>query len=231
MYRLPVEINDTSSNILPEPIDNTRGTAFQSLLSLGLITEDLHTTMLDIVKLTLQMEAFSQFTLINPKIVALMNMRCEIYHRLLQQPTGVELELLTGVSQQLYECSRLASMIYAAAVIFPIPSSTGCPQRLVSLLRTAMNDLSFENLYGNEARAMIWILFLAGVAAQGMPQRPWFAQRLRSLLMLERISRWSEVKSLVMSFLWIGSVCDEGAMELWDDVASGLRTPVGGYVT
>jgi len=64
-----------------------------------------------------------------------------------------------------------------------------------------MIAVGFECIYGSEERAFIWVLFIAGIASEGLPQRWWFMEKLRSLVVIEGISRWSEVKSIVNSFL------------------------------
>ena len=225
-YKLPIEIDETSTNILTTEETN-RGVGFQALLDLGRITTDIHKIMLAILNLTMKLEAFSQFTLTNPNLLFLMNTRAELYHNLLFQPTGAELEIASGTSEKTYECVRLASMIFASSTIFPILPSTGCHRHIVSLLRATMEDLSFEDLNGSEARTYIWILLLAGIAAQKTEQRKWFIDKLRYLTEVARIERWSDVKNLVREYLWMSSVCDEGGMEIWDEVRSQTVPPHG----
>jgi hypothetical protein len=37
---------------------------------------------------------------------------------------------------------------------------------------------------------------------------------------VEGVSRWSEIKKIVESFLWMDFACDGAAMNLWDDLKS-----------
>jgi len=215
---------DPSINVLSEPIEDSRGRGFPALLSFGL-TEEVLMVMLDMVNLTVVMEAYSQYTLMNPNLVTLISRKNVIHHRLLSLPSGPTLEKSSGKPHKLYECCRLAAMTYAAAALFTLPPSTGCLRRLVLQIQSEMEDVCLEGLYGGGANFFIWVLFLAGVGAERMPERSWFVERLRDLLALEGVSRWNEIKSVVMSFLWMSSVCDEGGMNLWDDIASGLRNP------
>jgi hypothetical protein len=67
-------------------------------------------------------------------------------------------------------------------------------------------------------------LVTAGTAAERMPERPWFVQRLKALIASEGINRWSGLKAIVNSYLWMSSAMDESAMNLWDEIAN-LRLP------
>jgi hypothetical protein len=113
-------------------------------------------------------------------------------------------------------------LIYANAALFVFPPSTGYPQQLVLRIRSVLEYICLERLDESEVKFFIWVYFLAGIGAENTPERLWFVERLRRLLLMEGILRWSEIKSVVMSFLWVGSVCDEGGMNLWDEVARGF---------
>jgi hypothetical protein len=205
---------DPFNNVLSTPIDNSRGRGFLGLLNFGLTAEAL-IVMREMVDLSVVMEAYCQQSLINPNLVALISRRNAIHHRLLSLPSGATL----------YECCRLAALIYSTAVLFPLPLSSGCPRKLVLQIQSVMEGVPLRGLYGCGGKFYIWVLFMAGIWAEKMPERPWFIGRLRSLLELEGVFRWNELKSVVMSFLWVSSVCNEGGMNLWDDVACGLRKP------
>jgi hypothetical protein len=214
---------DPSLNVLTAPISTSRGRGFPDLLSLGL-TEEALIVVLDMVALSIVVEAYCEQTLINPNLLGLISRRNQIHHRLLSLPFGMTLDS-SRLPNKLYECCRLAALTYATAALFVLPLSTGSPRRLVLQIQSAMEDIQPEGLRGCGCKFYIWVLFLAGIWAEKMPERPWFVDRLRHLLELEGIYRWPEIKRVVMSFLWMSSICDEGAMNLWEDVASELRKP------
>jgi hypothetical protein len=164
-----------------------------------------------------------QHTLINPNIVSLSSRRNEVHHRLLSLPSDPGLGKESGIAYTLYECCRLAALAYATATLIALPPSTGVPQQLISLIQSELNNVHFEKICLYQAKFYIWVLFLAGIWAEGMPERPWFIKHLRYLLELENISRWRDLKVVLLSFLWMSPVCDEGGMTLWDDIASGFR--------
>jgi hypothetical protein len=230
-YELPdvaALANDPSVNVPLNATDHFRGQGFVPLRSSGL-TEQALAVMLDMAQLTVVVEAYSQYTLYNANLVGLISRRNAIHHRLLSLPSGPMIaessDMPHALSHTLYEVCRLGALIYASAIFYVLPPSTGCPRRLVLWVQRVTRDVSYEDLNGGEVKCFIWALFLAGIAAEDMPERPWFVERLRRLLALASVSRWSEIKRVVVLFLWSNSVCDEGGMNLWDIVASDLRNP------
>lgn len=73
------------------------------------------------------------------------------------------------------------------------------------------------------AEALIWILFVGGAAAKGMPERAWFVKRLSTLVEWQGLTRWAEVKQLLRSVVWAVDATDEEAVDLWDDIHSHGR--------
>jgi hypothetical protein len=51
-----------------------------------------------------------------------------------------------------------------------------------------------ENIHDEGLEALIWILFVAGVAAEGTPEKAWFVERISWLVEWQGVKRWSEVK-------------------------------------
>jgi hypothetical protein len=174
--------------------------------------------MVEMLNVTVLVEHYVDGTLLGPDILALTCRKNHAHHRLLSLPTGAELWESLGPKTSFYECCRLAALMFATAVLFPMPRSTGIPQRLVTEIKRCIESTSLETLFGGGVSFFIWVLMLTGVAAAGLPERPWFEGRLIDLLTLEGVSRWSEVKSILVSFLWMDSACDGSAMDLWDDI-------------
>jgi hypothetical protein len=109
-------------------------------------------------------------------------------------------------------------------MFFPIPRSTNTPQNLIKEIRKCIDNMRFTTIVAETTRPFfIWVLMLGGIAAEGLPERPWFEDMLSTLFVIEGISRWSQVKGIMESFLRMESCCDGGAMNLWDNVAAGLR--------
>jgi len=149
--------------------------------------------------------------------------RLAVQKRLLMLPTAGELrsstEALLSGDPDLYECCRLAAIIFSVAVIYPTPNQFGALQTLVRQLKTEME--------GNEVRTydldclelLLWILVLGGVAALGKVERPWFVSNLE-VVGMERLNlhSWDSVEQVVRQFLWLDSACSAGGYQLWEEV-------------
>lgn len=213
---------DPTANVPLRPLDPHRGSNLAGLVAYGL-TEEALGVMVEMLNVTVLVEAFTDGALLRPDIIALTCRKNHAHHRLLSLPNGVELSEFLGPKTCLYECCRLAALMFATAVLFPMPRSTGIPQRLVAEIKQCIEQTSLETSFGGGASFFIWVLMLTGVAAAGLPERPWFEGRLIDLLTLKGMTRWAEVKAILSSFLWMDSACDPGAYELWDDIAVVIR--------
>ena len=214
---------DPSFNVLCEPEGDVRGNGFSCLQAFTSMEEALSIVM-DMVSLTSHLEAWCQQTLANPNHSCLISRRNALQHRLLSLPPALTSKVAgSDVPSSLYECCRLTTMLYSAVVIFPNPPSSGCLQRLVLSIKSVLEEIQLKELYGPRAKLYIWALFLTGVAANGTRERSWFVTRLRGLVLLEHIHCWLDMKDLVVSFLWMDSVCDDGGMELWNEIIRGFE--------
>jgi hypothetical protein len=99
------------------------------------------------------------------------------------------------------------------------------PQRLVNEIKKCVDQISLVELVSEGARSFfVWVLMLAGIAADGLPAwRQWAEETLAALLTVEGVSKWSEVKRIVDSFLWMDFACNDGAIKLWETVAEALH--------
>jgi hypothetical protein len=179
--------------------------------------------MIELLNITFLVECHQQGLLSNGDIFAIQWSRYEIQHKLLSLPTG---EVLLGASgvNGFYECCQLSAIMFTTAVLFPMPRWTGVPHKLIQGIKQCVDQTHLALLISDGARPFfIWALMLAGIAATGMPERRWAEETLTDLLAMEGVSRWSELRRVVESFLWMDSACDGGAMELWDRIAAGLR--------
>jgi hypothetical protein len=211
-------VNDPTINLPLQPFDEHRGSSLANLLAFGL-TEEALRVMVDMLEITVLVENYIVGSLSNPDVIALTARRDQTHHNLLSLPTGAVLGDSLMERTNFYECCRLAAIMFATATLFPMPRSTCVPQKLVKEIKRYVDQTSILILHGGGRAFFIWVLMLGGTAAVGLPERPWFEGTLVELLWLEGVSRWSEVKRILASFLWMDSACDEGAMGLWDELA------------
>jgi hypothetical protein len=148
----------------------------------------------------------------------IVDMRNAVQHRLVSLPLGSDLGDVTMQQAGIYECCRLTALLYACAVTFPLPTSTGWDRNLVRGIKQTLENLSLESWPVYRSDLHLWVLTLAGVAAFQKAERSWFVNRLRSLARLKGLSNWSQVLPVLKSFLWMDRACGAGGMSLWDEV-------------
>jgi len=147
----------------------------------------------------------------NINFTALAGESTALHHAILSVPQ----EYAAG--GPLHEPIRLVTLIFDVGVLFPQPPALGLLGRLVRMARAALEYSGcLEYIHHESADALIWILFVVGVAAIGMPERDWFTERLSWLT--HSVEEWSEVKELLMSYVWAPDAMDETAMDLWNEV-------------
>jgi len=210
-------VQDPLLNVLSIPVDEQRGNGLPGLLEYG-VTEQSLQVLLDLQQISMIIEAYTQGTLQNPDVLALTSRRNEIHHALLSLPISEELQGLAKTQKYHYELCRLTAMIYDLSIIFPMPSFTGVVQRLVSQTKEVVEWITVQSCVGARVNFHVWVLFMSGTAAEWMPERPWFVQRLKALFVLENISVWSDLQKILNSFLWMGSAMDEPAINLWNEI-------------
>jgi hypothetical protein len=149
----------------------------------------------------------------NPNFLALRGEKEALHHAILSVPPHTSF-----VDCPLYEAVRLVTMIFDVGVVFPLPPVTGALAKLVKWVRAALESIDMEQVREDSAEALVWILFVAGVAAKGTTERAWYVEKLNALVEWLSIMRWSEIKKLLRSFVWMVDAMDEEAIDLWDDV-------------
>ena len=147
-------------------------------------------------------------------------MRTGIQSCLLLLPSAVEISMHSVHKPNMYECTRLAAMIYGAAVIFPLPNITPVLRVYVGMLKVAIQCSFLEAITtANEdiSNVYLWILILGATAALNEPERPWFISYLVVLLHTKKLA-WSEVEVILESFLWLDSACGVEGRRLWNEI-------------
>jgi hypothetical protein len=149
--------------------------------------------------------------------------RNSIQHRALALPSADE----TGMSASCptYEPLRLATLIYCLLTIFPlVPIMAPFPQ-LTTQLRQALFTQSLPRAWKSVPELFIWTLVVGGIASTKPETVTWFAAMLSQVATATNLSTWAEVKKILRSVLWLSTICDEKAEELWKK-ADGLRAQV-----
>lgn len=125
----------------------------------------------------------------------------------------------------IYESSRLAALIYGAGVIIPIPSKNSPLPQLARLIQACLINTDTETIWDTPpARvALFWILTLGGIAAESLPERVWFVEKLGYVSRVNYCCCWPDLRNLLGFMPWYGPACDPAARLLWDEVEVAFR--------
>jgi len=109
-------------------------------------------------------------------------------------------------------------MIYAAGVTFPLPPLTGIYPKLASTLKSILEASIRDTGWRKCPKALLWIMILGGIAAADSPERPWYVSNLMIVSDALDVIEWEDVVEELERYLWLDSVCDDGAQSLWAEV-------------
>lgn len=126
-----------------------------------------------------------------------------------------------------YEACRLAALIFAVGVIFPIPEPNTPLPRLATELQAALQSPASETLWTSPKTRipLIWVLVLGGIAATNTPERPFFVSALTESARRSGLASWADVKRVLEMMLWFDVACDEAGELLWDQASLGAGVP------
>jgi hypothetical protein len=163
----------------------------------------------------------------NPDLSLLCDQRNLVQYHLLTLPSARSLTTWFPHPhhQTIYESCRLAALIYAVGVTFPLPSQCSPLPRLAHLLQETLQETPDATSLWTHPQAqvaLLWALTLGGIAAENRPERAWFVQTLSQAAVNNGIYSWSELKSVLEFMLWYDTACDRAGYSLWLEVARCL---------
>ncbi|GIK04255.1 hypothetical protein Aspvir_008334 [Aspergillus viridinutans] len=237
----------TASYLLSQPVfeyipfhEPRQGLTLQELLGYTSLEVELGFGRLQQIGFTLEMadvfQALRVYTNIviehmqafqpNPDLSLLCDQRNLVQYHLLNLPSARSLAswFPTPLHQTVYEACRLAALIYAVGVTFPLPSQCSPHPRLAKLLQETLQTPDAPSLWTHPQAqvVLLWVLTLGGIAAENRPERDWFVHTLGQAASRNGIYCWSELKAVLEFMLWYDTACDRAGYTLWLDVAGRL---------
>lgn len=128
-------------------------------------------------------------------LIALRNL---IEYRLLAYPSQ-------GASEEL---CRMAALIFAHGVIFPLPDRAPLRLLVANLLQ------SLRDYDGADVPFLLWVSMMGALAAD-TTERGFFIDRFMSCTAKLCLSSWADVKDILCDYLWLDSACDAGGTTIW----------------
>jgi hypothetical protein len=112
--------------------------------------------------------------------------------------------------------THLTAVIFSLMCVIPLPTAPF--HRLVRQVKAHFAYHDFEHEWNEAPEMMTWILFLTGVAAIGMPERKWMVSTLDRCLHRLKIRDWTELKGILLKFLWLPITNDDDGEGLYDEI-------------
>ncbi|KAK4896691.1 hypothetical protein LTR27_005285 [Elasticomyces elasticus] len=145
-------------------------------------------------------------------------MLMDAHHRVMSLPPreGLSEQQAEGRNLALYECCRLAAMIYSCAVILPLPTVTGWHVVLLNRLRRALENFDLTHQTEDTNPVLIWCLVVANMTAMRCESKQYFRLALRDCLFASGLVSWQKVRTTVREFFWSEAACAQGALVMWE---------------
>jgi len=198
----------------------------------GAATAELCEVLRHICDFTVVVENHTEGRWIPRTFTVIIDQRNFVQHRLMSLRTAQELGAAgLAVEEPLYECCRLAMIVYSFLVVFPLPPEAGPFEALVASLRAELSRATAVARTHPPAPSrwplLLWIITMGAIAAIGLPERPWFAVQARTAAARMAMGDWIDMRDVLQSFLWLSSTSDPDGRDLWAEMAAG-SVPSGG---
>jgi Fungal specific transcription factor domain len=149
---------------------------------------------------------------------ALTDKRNSTQYRMLSVPR-YPYEKHSEAPHQLYESTRLAAEIYCLLCVYPCPPTTAPFDRLATLLRRELSHLDQRNISFEESRLLVWIFVMGAIVTVDTSDRLWFISALSHLSSRLQLESWYDMKSILVTFLWLDMTNDMDGRDVWDEVS------------
>jgi hypothetical protein len=123
----------------------------------------------------------------------------------------------------MYECCRLALIIFGVGIIFPLPAEAAPLVQLARMLQLELRSAEYSVAISSSMEALhlhFWCVVLGGISATGSQERAWFVYELRRAAVLNAVPSWGELLAILRPILWLDSACNPAGKELWMEAMS-----------
>lgn len=175
-------------------------------------------TFMNLSAVNLAMAQHRERSLVGDDFRALVYARNAAKHEVLSLPTWDDLpdSDRRGSRKELYECSRLAAVLYANAVVFPTLEDFPGIQEPTRQLREFLESCDFALWEEGVFEVFLWTIFVGGISASGSSHWSYFVSALRTCTAEMSNASSEAVKSLLRRFVWSDIACGDGATILWN---------------
>jgi hypothetical protein len=124
---------------------------------------------------------------------------------------GENINLTVGI----YLSCRLAALLYSIHVTYPFPRTIRLRQILVPALQDNINMHEPRVHDAQVLKILLWCAMVGGILAEGSDRRQWFVAKINKLCSLLTVENWTTMVSLLKSFAWLDSACNQAGRTIW----------------
>jgi hypothetical protein len=141
-----------------------------------------------------------------PEYGKLVQYRDIVQHRILSLPRG----------DADTEICRLAVLVFAYGVIYPLPRRTILDRATAMLTEVLGNERCREK---QDKALLFWATMLGAIASSSdkgdTKLARFYRGHLRALIQSLRLRNWEAAKMMLQQFIWLDIACDVGARAVW----------------
>lgn len=214
----------------PSPIKETEhplclmGTGFNALEAVMPLNDrdDVYAVLHRLRTYTLKMDDFVENRPNAVSLGVLGDERNFAQHSLMQlHAYEGDFYLAPSASRDLFfELCHLSAIIYSITVTFPLPRTSILLARLSALIKSRLLQPDFGVRWLRDPRLTLWIIVMTALLDLPGESRQWLVVVLDRLCQTLRVRNWSDMRSILMTFLWYGKVADDAGRRLWDEIES-----------
>ncbi|KAJ5225011.1 Protein of unknown function DUF3468, partial [Penicillium chermesinum] len=154
-------------------------------------------------------------------VALLADQRNMTIYTLMSVPSAADISTTfrSPAQEATYEMCRLTAQIYGVGVVFPLPAQNTPLPLLAKHIRAILCHPTSSPLWSSPdfRIPMLWTITLAGIAAFGALERPFFVSALSHTSRHYGIRSWAELKRILQIVLWYDLACDQAGEALWDE--------------
>ncbi|PTU22136.1 hypothetical protein P175DRAFT_0523291 [Aspergillus ochraceoroseus IBT 24754] len=123
-------------------------------------------------------------------------------------------------SSSIYEACRLACLVYGVGVVLPLPAQSTPLARLSELIQTVLQNSNYSTVWASTQAqiALLWVLTLGGISAHNRPNRSWYVNMLKHVVLHNDIQSWADLSGILGIIAWYPRACDKPGHDLWLEV-------------
>lgn len=221
-------------------LERAAGQGFDYLTDIRCCLQEHVRAFKDLANYSNTLQAFCIGQLPHIETIQILDSRNEVTHRILSLPTGAELadsedEVAGNSNTELrsidrsylpvYDCCRIAAMLYSVTVAFPIRRSQYARQILVQALMEVLlliDPVATDPKLDDQrcGSIFLWCLVVGGCCAGGIEPlslQEWYMDTIVLFSAQYEVETWHSLKEILNKFAWLNNACNQSAKSFWTE--------------